>query len=327
MKAIVYHKYGSPDYLQFAEVEKPTPQAGELLIKNVAAAANALDWHFLRGTPFFMRLIAGLFKPKRPILGTDFAGVVEAVGTGVTGFKVGDEVFGKLSLRQGFGGYAEYVCCPQDSLVLKPSNLTFAEAAAVPLAAITALQGLQKVTQVKPGDKVLINGASGGVGTFAIQIAKAFGADVTAVCSSSKVELARSLGVDDVIDYTQEDFAQSGRKYDFIVSVNGDRDLQDYEKSLVPKGTFVRVGGSMREMYQAIFLGPIRSMLSGKILKDFTARPTKKDLLTLKELIEAGKVKPVIDRRYRLDQVADAIRYLKDGHAKGKIVIDIATLR
>ena len=322
MKAMVYTKYGPPDVLKLKEVERPTPKDDEVLIKVHAAATNAADWHFLRGEPFFLRFVAGLLKPKNPILGVDIAGEVEAVGQNVSQFQPGDEVFGKLS-RSGFGGFAEYVCAPETVLVSKPTNLNFVQAAAVPLAAMTALQALRDAGQIQSGQKVLINGASGGVGTFAVQIAKSFGAQVTAVCSTSKMEMARSLGADHVIDYTQEDFAQNGEQYDLIVSVNGNRPLSDYERALTPTGTYVMAGGSMSQMFQAILLGPIKSKLSGKTIRDFTAKANQKDLLFMKELLEAGKVVPVIDRCYPLREVPEAIRYLEEGHAKGKVVITV----
>lgn len=319
MKAIVYTKYGPPDMLQLAEVEKPMPKDGEVLIKIQAAATNAADWHFLRGDPFFLRFFAGLFKPKNQILGVDIAGRVEAVGQNVTTFQAGDAVIGKLS----GGGFAEYACAPENMLVLKPTNLNFEEAAAVPLAAITALQGLRDIGQIESGQKVLINGASGGVGTFAIQIAKAFGAEVTAVCSTAKIDLARSLGADHVIDYTQEDFTQNGQQYDLILSANGNRPLSDYERALTPTGTYVMAGGSMSQMFQAILLGPIKSKSGGKTIRDFTAKPNKKDLVFVAKLLEAGKVTPVIDRCYPLGEVPEAIRYLEEGHAKGKVIITV----
>lgn len=322
MKAVIYTRYGSPDVLQMREVEKPNPQADEILVEIYAAAANAADWHFLRGTPFFLRFFSGLFKPNHQILGADIAGLVAAVGQNVTRFKSGDAVFGDLS-GHGFGGFAEYATVPESQLVLKPAQLSFEETAAVPMAAVTALQALRDVGQIHSGQQVLINGASGGVGTFAVQIAKAFGAEVTAVCSTSKIELARSLGADHLIDYTKEDFTQNGQRYDLILSANGSRPLSDYEQSLKPTGTYVMVGGSMTQMFQAILLGPLKSKTGGKTLRDFTAAPNQKDLAFVAELIEAGQIKPVIDRCYPLAEVPKAIRYLEKGHARGKVIIKV----
>lgn len=329
MKAVVYTEYGSPDVLHLKEVDKPTPKDDELLIKVQAAAINAADWRLLRADPFFVRFMAGLRKPKNPILGADMAGRVEAVGKHVSQFQPGDAVFGDLS-ENGFGGFAEYVCVPQNMVASKPTNLTFEEAAAVPMAAVTALQGLRDHGKIQSGQKVLIHGASGGVGTFAVQIAKALGGHVTAVCSTSKMEIARSLGAEHVIDYTKEDFTQSmsrgtrdGQQYDLILAVNGNRPLSDYERALTPTGTYVVAGGSMSQLFQAILLGSIKSKLGSKTITGFTAAPSQTDLLFMKELIEAGHVTPVIDRSYPLNQVPDAMRYMEEGHARGKIVITL----
>lgn len=323
MKAIVYHKYGSPDVLKLGEVEKPTPNDDEVLIKVRAAALNAADWRLLRGEPFLVRLMAGgLRKPKNTILGADVAGRVEAVGSNVTKFRPGDEVFGDIS-GSGWGGFAEYVCAPETTLAPKPANLSFEEAAAVPMAAVTALQGLRDEGQIQPGQKVLINGASGGVGTFAVQIAKSFGADVTAVCSTTKMDMARSLGADHVIDYTQEDFTQNGRRYDLILAVNGYHPLSAYKRTLSPTGIYVMAGGSMAQIFQALLLGPWISMTGSKKMRALTAKPNAKDLAFLKELLEADKVVPVIDRRYPLSEVPEAIRYLEEGHARGKVIITV----
>ena len=319
MKAIVSTKYGSPDVLEFREIARPTPNDDEVLIKIYAASTNAADWHFLRGTPLFLRLFSGLRKPKNNILGTDVAGKVEAVGKNVTQFLPGDNVFAKLSA----GGFAEYACAPANMVVSKPSNLNFEEAAAVPLASMTALQGLRDVGQIQSGQKVLIYGASGGVGTFAVQIAKAFGAEVTAVCSTKKVEITHTLGADHVIDYTKEDFTENGQKFDLILLVNGDRSLSDYERALTPTGTFVMAGGSMSLMFKAIFWDLIKSKSGGKTMKNFTAKSSQEDLIFMKDLIERGKVKPLIDRCFPLSATPDAIHYLEAGHAKGKIVINM----
>ncbi len=323
MKAIVYTQYGSPDVLQLTDAEKPTPKDDEILVKIHAASVNAADWHLLTADIFLVRvMVGGLRKPKHPILGADIAGVVEAVGAGVKQFRSGDEVYGDIALY-GFGSFAEYVAVPERAVALKPANLSFEEAAAVPLAAVTALQGLRDQGHIQPGRKVLINGASGGVGTFAVQIAKAFGAHVTAVCSSRNVEQARSLGADQVIDYTQEDFTKSGQQYDLIFAANGDRSISDYRRALAPKGTYVMVGGQPSQMFQALLLGPLMSIGSERKMGGLSAKANQQDLIVVKGLIEAGKVKPVIDKRFPLAQVPDALRYLGAGHARGKVVITV----
>lgn len=322
MKAIVYHNYGSPDVLKLEEVQTPTPKENEILVKVQAAATAAGDWHLLRADPFLVRLMYGLLTPKYKILGADVAGRVEAVGRSVTQFQPGDEVFGDLSLC-GFGAFAEYVAAPATAFALKPTNLTFAEAAAVPVSAVTALLGLRE-GNIQAGQKVLINGASGGVGTFAVQIAKAFGAEVTAVCSTSKVEMVRTLGADQVIDYTKEDFTKNGQRYDLILAVNGYQPLSAYQRALTPQGRYVMTGGATAQMFEAMLLGSWRSKKGGQKLGNILVKPSQKDLQLMKELIEAGKVKPVIDRCYPLSGVPDAIRYVEAGHAKGKVVITVA---
>lgn len=322
MKAIVYHNYGSPDVLKLEEVQKPVPQDKEILVKIVAASAAAGDWHLLRADPFLARFMSGLLKPKYKILGADVAGRVEAVGRNATHFRPGDEVYGDLS-PVGFGGFAEYVAAPEDAFALKPTNLTFEQAAAVPVSAVTALQGLRDQGKIQPGQKVLISGASGGVGTFAVQIAKALGAQVTAVCSTSKIELVRSLGADHVIDYTQEDFTQSDKRYDLLLAVNGYHPLSAYQRVLSPQGTYVMVGGTTAQLFEAMLLGPLRSKKGRQKLGGMLAKPNQADLNALSALIEAGKVKPVIDRRFPLRDVPDAIRYVEAGHAKGKVVITV----
>ena len=322
MKAMIYTQYGSPDVLQLKEIAKPTPKADEVLIKVEAAANNAADWHLLRGDPFLLRLAYGLRAPKKTILGADVAGRVEAVGSQVTQFKPGDEVFGDVS-GGGFGAFAEYVCAKETMLVRKPANLTFEQAAAVPLAAVTALQGLRNKGQLRAGQTVLINGASGGVGTFAVQIAKALGAEVTAICSTQKVDLVRSLGADQVIDYTREDFAQNGKQYDLILAANGSRSIFEYRRALKPGGIYVMTGGATNQMTQAILLGPLLSMTGSQKMGNLLARPNQRDLRFIKELLETGKVVPVIDRRYPLCELPEAIRYLEAGHAQGKIVITV----
>jgi len=323
MKAIVYKEYGSPDVLHLEEVAMPTPADGEVLVKVQAASVNAADWRLMRADPFLARLYTGLFKPTRfQILGGDIAGRVEAVGKDVSQFKVGDEVFGEVS-ASGFGGFAEFKCARENELVLTPANLSFEEAAAVPLAALAALQGLRDKGQIQYGQKVLIYGASGGVGTFAVQIAKYYGAEVTAVCSTAKMELARSLGADHVIDYTQEDFTQSGARYDLILAANGDRSIFDYKRALNEGGIYVMVGGKAGQLFQALLLGPWLSMFGSKRMRAVTSKPNQEDLLFLKELIESGKVRPVIDRHFPLSEVADAVRYIEAGHATGKVVISV----
>jgi NADPH:quinone reductase-like Zn-dependent oxidoreductase len=320
MKAIVYTRYGSPDVLQLREVAKPTLKDNEILIKVHAAALNAADWHLLRGDPFLLRLQFGLFKPNKQILGADIAGRVEAVGKNVQGLQPGDEVYGDIS-GCGFGGFAEYVAVPEHAVTLKPASLTFEQAAAVPMAAVTALQALRDKGHIKPGQKVLINGASGGVGTFAVQIAKAYGAEVTAVCSTSKVDLVRSLGADHVIDYTREDFTKNGQRYDLILAANGYHSISAYKRALSPHGIFVMSGGSGAQMAQAMLLGPWISMTGSKKMRNLLAKPNTKDLVRVQELIEAGKVTPIIDRCYPLSETAEAIRYLETGHARGKVII------
>jgi NADPH:quinone reductase-like Zn-dependent oxidoreductase len=317
LKAIVYTKYGSPDVLQLKDIEKPAPKDDEVLVRIHAASVNAYDWHLLRAKPFLVRLSgSGFLRPKVTVLGADVAGRVEAVGGDVRKFRPGDDVFGTISR-----GFAEYACPREKYLALKPANLTFDEAAAVPMAAITALQGLRDEGQIQSGQKVLINGASGGVGTFAVQIAKSFGAEVTAVCSTRNLETARSIGADQVIDYTKEDFTKNGRRYDMILAANGNRSMQAYKRALSPKGTFVLTGGSTAQLFQAMLLGRWMSESGGKKMGFMMAKTSQEDLGYLKELLEAGKVKPVIDRRYPLSQVAEAVRYVEEGHAQGKVVI------
>jgi len=320
VKAIIYTKYGPPDVLQLKEVGKPAPKDNEVLVKVHAASVNPLDWHFMRGQPFLVRLmVGGLLKPKKKILGADIAGRVEAVGRNVKQFQPGDEVFG----GNGVGGFAEYVCLTENSLALKPANISFEEAAAVPVAALTALQGLRDYGQIQPEQKVLINGAGGGVGTFAVQIAKSFGAQVTGVCSTMKLDMVRSIGADQVIDYTGEDFTQNRQRYDLILDAAAYRSISDYKRALSPKGIYVLVGGSMVLMFRVMLVGPWLSMTGSKKMRTVMAKINKKDLALMKELLEAGKVIPVIDRRYSLSEVPEAIEYLEEGHAQGKIVITV----
>jgi NADPH:quinone reductase-like Zn-dependent oxidoreductase len=322
MKAIVCPKYGSPDVLELREVEKPTPGDDDVLIKVHAAALNAADWHIMRADPFLVRMAFGFVKPKHSILGADVAGRVETVGKNVTRFKPGDEVFGDL-FESGFGAYAEYACAREDGLVLKPSTVTYEQAAAVPLAGVTALQAVRDSGRIKAGQKVLINGASGGVGIFAVQIAKWFGAHVTAVCSTRNLNIVQELGADRVIDYTQEDFTKRGEHYDLILAVNGYHPIFDYKRALNSSGTYVMIGGSGAQLAQAMLLGPWISMMGGRKMGNMMAKPNQKDLLFLKELMEAGKLKTIIDRSYTLSEVPDAIRHLEGEHARGKIVITV----
>ena len=326
MKAIVYTQYGSPDVLRFTDVEKPTPKDNEVLVKIHAASANPADWHTMRATPFLARLVNGFFKPKNHRLGADVAGRVEAVGSAVTQFHVGDDVYGCLSLSE-MSSFAEYVCIREDAaLALKPANLTFEQAAAVPLAAFTALQGLRDTGHIQAGQKVLINGASGGVGTFAVQIAKSFGAEVTGVCSSRNMDMVRSIGADHVIDYTREDFTNNGQQYDLIYCAVGNRSISDYQRALKPQGACVIAGfTNMRLLLEYMILGARRAKSGGMQVGLMpTMKPNPADLVFLKGLLESGKVKPVIDRCYPLTETAQAIRYLETGHAKGKVVIAVA---
>jgi NADPH:quinone reductase-like Zn-dependent oxidoreductase len=316
MKAIVYTKFGSPDVLQLKEVEKPIPGDNEILIKVHAASANAYDWRHLRADPFLIRLMgAGLLKPKHTILGADIAGQVEAVGSNVKQFHPGDDVFGEGS----YGGFAEYVCVDENRFVLKPANLTFEEAAAVPMAALTALQGLRDKGQIKAGQKVLINGASGGVGTFAVQIAKSFEAEVTGVCSTKKMDFVRSIGADHVIDYTQEDVTKNKQQYDLIFDIAAHHSVSQYKRILSTGGIYVLAGGSMARIFQLMFI----SMTGVKNMGIMVANINQKDLIFIIELIKAGKVKPVIDKRFPLNETAEALRYLEEGHACGKVVITV----
>jgi NADPH:quinone reductase-like Zn-dependent oxidoreductase len=324
MKAIVYTEYGPPDVLNLEEVQNPVPKDDEVLVKVHAASANAADWHIMRADPFLVRLMGfGLLKPKNGLLGADIAGRVEAVGRDVTQFQPGDEVFGDLS-GSGFGAYAEYVCATVDALASKPANVSFEQAAAVPLAAVTALQGLRYKGQTQPGQKVLINGASGGVGTFAVQIAKTFGAEVTGVCSTSKMDMVRSIGADHVIDYTKEDFTRNGQQYDRILAANGYHPISDYKRALSAEGSYVMTGGSGAQMFQAMTLGPIMSITGSKKLGYVSMKQNKGDLVSVKELLESGEITPVIDRTYPLSEIPEAIRYLEEGHAKGKVVITVS---
>jgi NADPH:quinone reductase-like Zn-dependent oxidoreductase len=334
MKAIVCTKYGSPDVLQLKEVPRPVPKDDEALVKIHAASINAADLETLRGE-FFVR-IASPLKPINKILGTDIAGRIEAVGRNVKQFKPGDEIWGDLSFPYGNSTFAEYVCVPEKALRLKPASMTFEEAAAFPTAACNALQSLRGVGssspglflsdkgQIQPGQKVLINGAGGSVGTFAVQIAKHFGAEVTGVDSTKKLAMLRSIGADHVIDYTQEDFTKSGQGYDLVLDVVAYRSIFAYKRALSPEGVYVFVGGSTATVLQAVFLGPLISMMGSKKMGLVMWKPNnKEDLLILTELFEAGEVKPVIDRQYPLSEVPEAMRYVEEGHALGKVVITV----
>lgn len=323
MKAIVVEQYGTPEVMKFQDVEKPTPKDNEVLVKIHAASLNMFDWHLLTADIFLVRLNAGFFKPKYRIPGADVAGRVEAIGKNVTQFKAGDEVYGDLA-ASGCGSLAEYVAVPEKALALKPVNMTFEEAAACPMAAVTALQGLRDQGKLQPGHKVLIQGASGGVGSFAVQIAKALGAEVTAVCSTRNMEQVRSLGADHVIDYTKEDFTRNGKQYDLILAVNGYHPINEYKNSLTPIGIYVMAGGSTRQIFEAVLRGSFVSEKNGRTLGALTAQPKQEDLVFLKGLVEAGKVKPVIDKRFPLNETAHALRYLGEGHARGKVVITVA---
>ncbi|WP_026575437.1 NAD(P)-dependent alcohol dehydrogenase [Bacillus sp. UNC438CL73TsuS30] len=322
MKAIVYDQYGPPDVLKVTEVDKQIPKENEVLVKIHATSVNFGNLVLLTGEPFLARFAFGLLKPKYPIPGGDIAGRVEAVGKNVKQFQPGDDVFGDLS-GCGWGGFAEYAAIPEQAIALKPTNLSFEEAAAVPMAGVTALQAIRNKGKLQTGQKVLINGASGGVGTFAVQIAKAYGAEVTGVCSTKNLEILRSLGADHVIDYKKEDFTKSNHLYDLILGVNGSHPITAYKRVLTPNGIFVHVGGSGAQMFQAMVLGPWISMLGKKKMSTFLQRANQQDLIYLKELLETGQVKPVLDRCYKFNEVHKAFRYFAEGHAQGKIVLTV----
>jgi NADPH:quinone reductase-like Zn-dependent oxidoreductase len=320
MKAIVYHRYGSPDVLELEEVDKPVAGDEQLLVRVRAASVNPYDWHFMRGEPYLARIQMG-WRPKATHLGVDMAGTVEAVGRNVTQFQPGDEVFGTCD-----GAFAEYVCATEDDLVLKPANVTHEQAGAVGIAAFTAIQSLRDWGQVQAGQKVMINGAAGGVGTFAVQLAKVWGAEVTGVCSTRNMDMVRSIGADHVIDYTQDDFTRGGQRYDLMLDLIGNHSLSKCRRVLTPKGTFVMIGGP-----KGRWIRPIDRLLRMLALSPFasqtmvsrTAVWSKEDLGLMHELMEAGKVTPVIDRTYPLSEVPEAVRYLEEGHARGKVVITV----
>lgn len=323
MRAVIYTQYGPPDVLKIEEIEKPVPQDKQVLVKMQATSINAGDYRMLRADPFIIRLMAGGFlKPKDPRLGSDVAGWVDSVGENVTQFRPGDEVFGC-----GHGAFAEYVLAREAYLALKPANRSFEEAASVPVAALTALQGLRNNGHIQPGQKVLIQGASGGVGTFAVQLAKALGAEVTAVCSPRNLDMVRSIGADHVIDYTREEFTQTRQGYDLIFAVNGYHSLSAYKRALNPQGVYVCAGGTMPQIFEAMLLGPLRSRGGEKKLTSMgIAKVNQEDLITLGELLEAGKITPVIDRTYPLSQIVEAFRYVEEEHAQGKVVITVDSL-
>ncbi len=329
MKAIVHDKYGAPDVLEFREIERPVPGDDEVLVRVRAASVNARDWHVMRGDPYIARLMDrgtfGMSGPKLRVRGTDFAGVVEAVGQAVQGLQPGDEVYGEAQ-----GAFAEYVCAPGDVVGLKPTNLSFEQASAVPLAANTALVGLRDVGRVEAGQQVLINGASGGVGTFAVQVAKSLGANVTAVCSTKNVDLVRTLGADQVVDYTQEDFTRSGRRYDVLLDLVGNHSLTAFRRALTPTGTLILSGGGVSRGGNVI--GPVALIIRGQLASTFIRRqriailapvPSRTNLTALKDLFESGTLIPAIDRTYPLAETADAIHYLETDHARAKVILTV----
>jgi NADPH:quinone reductase-like Zn-dependent oxidoreductase len=328
MKAAIYTRYGPPDVVQMADIEKPVPKDDEVLIRVRAAAVNPYDWHFMRGEPYPVRIAAGgLRKPKDSRLGADVAGEIEAAGRNITQFKPGDAVFGSCK-----GAFAEYACASESNLAMKPDNVTFEQAASVPIAAFTALQGLRrggltKDGKAQSGQKVLINGAAGGVGTFAVQIAKSFGADVTGVCSTRNVEMVRSIGADQVVDYTQEDFTKSARRYDVVLDCVGNHAFSECRRVMNPRGIYVGAGGTSDNW----MIGPLTRAIQALVLSWFVsqkqvmvlAKPNQEDLTFMGELMAIGKVTPVIDKRYSLSEVSEAVRYLEAGHARGKVVITV----
>ncbi|GEM44547.1 NAD(P)-dependent alcohol dehydrogenase [Deinococcus cellulosilyticus] len=320
MQAMVYRNYGSPDVLQLAEVPRPVPGEGEVLIRVHAASVNAADWRLLTANIFLVRLNAGFWRPRRQVLGRDFAGRVEAVGKGVQRFRPGDAVFGTQS-HFADGAFADYVCVAENLLEHKPGNLSFEEAAATPLAGITALQGLRDMGGLQRGQQVLIQGASGGVGTFAVQLAKSFGAEVTAVCSSRNVEMARRLGADHVLDYTRENFTTSGKRFDVILAINGYHPLQAYRRALKEKGRYVMVGGSDRQIFEALLQGRRLSRKDGQQFGVLTLQPNPADLPYLRQKLEMGEIRPVLDRTYTLSQLPEAMRSFGEGRTRGKLVI------
>jgi NADPH:quinone reductase-like Zn-dependent oxidoreductase len=320
MKAIVYTKYGSPEALQLEEVAKPTPKDDEVLIKVRAVSVNRSDWEGLTGKPLYAR-IGGLLRPRHHILGSDIAGRVEMAGRNIRRFQPGDEVFGDILPRMG--GFAEYVCARESALALKPASMTFEDVAAIPQAAVIALQGIRDKGQVQPGQKVLINGAGGGAGTFAVQLAKLYGTEVTGVDNPGKLDFMRSLGADHVIDYTQEDFTKNGKQYDLILDIVAHRSVFAYKRALRSNGSYFLTGGSVATIFQILLLGPWISMIESKKMRVLAVRPNLKDMVYITELHEAGKVVPIIDRRYPLSEVPEALQYLGEGRVKGKVIISV----
>lgn len=321
MKAIVYHEYGSPDVLRYSDVAVPVPADDQVLVKVHAAALNTADTYMVRGKPFMVRFDFGLTKPKHAIPGCDFAGVVEAVGKAVTRFKVGDAVYGDLA-SSGLGAFAEYVAVPEKILTAKPANLSFEQTAALPMAAVTALQGL-RMGKIQSGEQVLIQGASGGVGTFALQLARLSGAEVTAVCSTGKIDLVRSLGAQHVIDYTRENVTQGSKRYDLIIAANGYHPLRDYRRILNAGGRYVVTGGALKQIFEGMLLGAVFSAVGNQKFGTLMAKSDAADLRHIAELVEAGKLTPVIDRVLPLADAATAFRYLEERHARGKVVLQV----
>src|SRR5215203_727341 len=320
MKAIVYTEYVSPEVLQLKEVAKPTPRDDEVLIKVRAVSVNRSDWEGLRGKPLYAR-IGGLLKPRHRILGSDIAGRVEMAGRNIRRFQPGDEVFGDILPR--LGGFAEYVCARESALALKPASMTFEEVAAIPQAAVIALQGIRDKGQVQPGQKVLINGAGAGAGMFAVQLSKLYGAEVTGVDNTGKLHFMRSLGADHVIDYTREDFTKNGKHYDLILDVVAHRSAFAYKRALRPNGSYFFVGGSVATLFQILLLGPWIRRTTGRKIRILAVKPSLKDIVYITELYEAGKVVPVIDKTYPLSEVPEALRYLGEGRVRGKVVITV----
>lgn len=324
MQAIVYQRYGSPDVLELQEIPMPTPAQGQVLIRVHAASVNPYDWHFLRGCPSFIRLFTGLRRPKSPRLGADVAGTVDAVGPNVSQLKLGDAVFGTAK-----GSFAQYACAAEAQLAIKPGDISFDHAACLPIAGITALQGLRDKGKVQPGQTVLINGAAGGVGTLAVQIAKSFGAHVTGVCSTKNVDLVRSIGADDVVDYTREDFARSSRRYDVHFDLVGNRSLSECLRVIEPRGRYIACGGggpdrSTMDLLARLLQNSIRSRFVSQKMPGLLAKINRADLSFLADLVQADKVKAVVEHTYPLHQTAQAIRHVESGHARGKVIIAVA---
>jgi NADPH:quinone reductase-like Zn-dependent oxidoreductase len=324
MRAVVHTRYGSPDALKVRDVKRPTPDPGEVLIRVHAASVNAADWHVMRAEPFLVRLMGyGIRTPKHPGFGADVAGEVEAVGSDVTAFQPGDRVFGDLS-KSGRGSFAEYVCASEDALAPIPDGVTFEEAAATPLAAVTALQGLRDLGGIRKGERVLVNGASGGVGTFAVQIAKAYGTKVTGVCRTEKIDTVRSLGADEVIDYTKVNFAETDERYDLILDVGAHQSVFAARRALAPGGRYVMVGGAFGPTLQTMVLGPLLSRIRNERVAMLMAEPNRADLDAVAELLASGDVVPIVDQRYPLEEVPEAIAYLESGGATGKVIITVS---